>query len=85
MHDFEKYGKTSPPLNLVRRIHFDDPDDPGPSQPNFFNGTPTCKTPLMMEPHEWDILYVLRKFYFSAECFALTHRTDIKITSCLSC
>jgi hypothetical protein len=24
--NFEKYGKTSPPLILVRRLHFDDPD-----------------------------------------------------------
>jgi hypothetical protein len=84
MHNFEKYSKTSPPLILVRRVNFEDPDDPGPSHPNFFNETPSRKTLLMMEPREWDILYVLCKFYYSAECFALTHGTDIKIMSWLS-
>ena len=82
-YDSEKYGKTSPPLIFVR-LHFDDPDDPGPSHPNFFNETPSRKTLLMTEHHEWNILYVLQMFYFSMECLALTCGTDIKITSCLS-
>lgn len=71
----------SPSIVLVRRLNF---DDPGPSHPNFFNETPSHKVLHMIEPREWNFLYVLCMFYFSMECFALTHGNDIKITPCLS-